>query len=192
MLMQHLLVNGFSKSIIALGNKAAKEQLKQLTLRLRKVKYLRMLNSLELTPEYLSGLSNVRDLEFSQMCFKSLDDALDVVYAFPLLRSFSMNSISIINPHQKPYSRPPGEASAFHIREIKGFLSTLPGFSDWLLALNPVPPIHSVMLDGFDDDQVGTESKLLQSIGPHVRSLTIFMENIEDGMEGSSTVQTLR
>ena len=140
--VRRVLVNGFSQSIVANVNPLAKDHLRRLSLHLRDVKFLRLVNSQEVAVNLLSSMSTVEELEFAQMYFQNLDDLLDIIYAFPRLRCLSIQRISIYSAGHQGYNRHPGVGSSFYIREVRASHPTLIFFYGWLQGLNPVPPIQ--------------------------------------------------
>lgn len=107
-LMPHLLINGFSAAIVKASDCDAMKLLERVTSLLSEVKQLRIINSSKVKADHMSALKNVRHLEISMAVFELLDDALDLVYAFPLLKSLSFGDVSVslcleVQPFNEPH-----------------------------------------------------------------------------------------
>jgi hypothetical protein len=182
-MLRHLLVNGFSQSIIAAVNPHAKEHIRRVTSRLQEVTYLRICNSSELSSDILSTIPSVKELALTQINFHGLDDMLEFVYSFPRLQSLSIMAISVQNPMKRDYPNPPGTGSPFYIRGIKASNHTWPFLADWLAALKPTPQIH-LNLNAYDPKGYDIQRKLLRSVGPSIMSIDLEVGVLDLGVEG--------
>lgn len=188
-MMRHLLINGFSKSLVARADEKAVGRLRRVVPLLREVTYVHLCNSSEVQIDILSRIGSIHKLTLAQMSYDGLDDVLAFVYSLPLLKSLSIKALTVGRPAVKAYTKPPGPAStnfsSFEIGEMKASSPTCSRFTDWLTALDPVPSIRTMSLQARDEKYAPFRQHQLRRIGSSIRSIHLNMGTIHDGMERS-------
>lgn len=121
-----------------------------------------------------------------------MDDALRVIYSFPLLKSLSIKAIIVSQPSTKSseyrhHPRPdynPYNATAFEIRCLKGTHKNCDMFIDWISALQPIPDIRDFTFRAYDPNTASVQKHILKSRGSTISSIDVEVQYMSDGMEG--------
>lgn len=139
----------------------------------------------------LSNLSGVEELELSSLKVCGLQDAIDIICAFPLLRSLSLDAFGWDTRDQLLHLSNPSYSSTSRYQQRPPFtvnsidLASAPPreFIDWLL--NPVPSIRTVRCIPCAYREVEYPSLILSRAGASVQEIEVNFETIF-GLEPSS------
>jgi hypothetical protein len=162
------------------------DKLRRVFLLLRSVEHLHIHNCYHVIKSNMfSVLTNVRELVMEDIRLTSLQHTLSFVYAFPKLETLSIIGRSTWGDRSSPpyrYKTRPGQPS-FSLRKLDLNDSHLSSISQWLLGLDPVPPIFSLSLYVVVDAPQSSIA-LLRSIGHLVLTLELKLWNLflSDGM----------
>lgn len=162
------------------------DKLRRIFLLLRSVEHLHIHNCYHvINSNMFSVLTNVRELVMEDIRLASLHHMLSFVHAFPKLETLSIIGRSTWRDHSSPpykYKTRPGQPS-FSLRKLDLNDSHLSSISQWLLGLDPVPPISSLSLY-LVVDAPQSSIALLHSIGHSVLELELKLWNplLSDGM----------
>ena len=162
------------------------DKLRHIFLLLRSVEHLHIHNCYHvIKSDMFSVLANVRELVMEDIRLTSLQHTLSFVYAFPKLETLSIIGRSTWGDRSSPpyrYKTRPGQPS-FSLRKLDLNDSHISSISQWLLGLDPVPPIFSLSLYVVVDAPQSSIA-LLRSIGHLVLTLELKLWNLflSDGM----------
>jgi hypothetical protein len=158
-------------------------------LSLLRVEHLQLSNSTSrvITVEMVSALSSVRELEMTNMFFASEEHLFEFIYAFPLLRSLSIvnSDWPYDSSRSSGYNTRPGQPS-FSLHSLRVSMGVLLVIAQWLLGLDPVPPIHT-LLCAYTSIGFGNVAALLHSVSPSIHTLEIGSWSYSSGDWSDST-----
>jgi hypothetical protein len=149
------------------------DKLKRIFRLLRSVEYLHIHKCHHVIDSNMfSVLTNVRELVMEDIRLNNLQHTLSFVYAFPMLTTLSIVGRSTWRDLPSPlskYKTRPGQPS-FSLRKLDLTDPELFSISNWLLGLNPVPPIFSLGISAYESQ---SSIALLRAIGPSVLTLEV-------------------
>jgi hypothetical protein len=186
LMVRRLVVDDFSEWALANDN-LPYGKIRRILLHLRQVKRLRVSNCYSvITASVVSVLASVRELEMIDMRLKDVGQALQFVYAFPLLQNLSIVNLSLASSSLQPskYDVSPGLPS-FSIRSLILDEGTFAIITKWLLGLNSVPPIHTLRRHAYDLNTPRSDAALLHSVGTSLHTLELkFWNNLQNCCSG--------
>lgn len=150
---------------------------------LSNVTFVRVCHGDFISQKILSKLPNVRELVLENLYVSSMDKALDMVYAFPKLQNLSMDRVQWLGADISPEHPKLGSLSL--IREARLENYEMKGFTAWVLALDPLPALHTLSYNAFDpDNRAESRLKFLASVGPSIQSIELSFERCSNISEG--------
>lgn len=179
-MVRHLTITTFPE--ISTSEEGVMQILPSLVARLRMVTSLSLhgmtwpLRSHEVLRATLSNLGNVEALELRFVAVYGIHEAVDVLCAFPLLKSISLLNFSCINKLDTLSSAIARQRPSFVIEFISLHNMPPPKFMAWLLS--PTPIIHTIQCNPWvgDSDDDAWRSRTLASAEASIREIEISLD----------------